>query len=80
MTVDEAFTAVREALQRIAPDVDAEHLESGTRLREDLELDSLDFEGFIVQLSERSGHTIAEDDYPLLSSVGDCETYLVKHS
>jgi acyl carrier protein len=45
-----------------------------------LELDSLDFEALVVQLSERSGHRIDEDDYPQLTTVGSCVDYLASRA
>jgi acyl carrier protein len=50
-----------------------------TSLRDTLELDSLDFEALVVQLSERSGHRIDEDDYQL-TTVGSCVDYLVSRA
>ena len=76
MTQDKARELMREALRQVAPDADFDTLPARTSLRDDLELDSLDFENLVTQLSERSGHRIDEDDYPKLTTVGDCVDYL----
>ncbi|HEX5997551.1 MAG TPA: phosphopantetheine-binding protein [Jiangellales bacterium] len=76
MTPDKARELMREALRQVAPDADFDTLPATTSLRDDLELDSLDFENLVTQLSERSGHRIDEDDYPKLITVGDCVDYL----
>jgi acyl carrier protein len=76
MIQDKARELMREALRQVAPDADFDILPASTSLRDDLELDSLDFENLVTQLSERSGHRIDEDDYPKLTTVGDCVDYL----
>lgn len=76
MTPDEARDLMREALRQVAPDADFDSLPGDTSLRDDLELDSLDFENLVTQLSERSGHRIDEDDYSRLTTLGGCVAYL----
>ncbi len=76
MTRDEARAAMRDALRQVAPDADFDTLPPETSLRDDLELDSLDFENLVVQLSERAGTRIDEDAYPQLTTVGGCVDYL----
>jgi acyl carrier protein len=76
MTLDKARELMREALRQVAPDADFDTLPASTSLRDDLELDSLDFENLVTQLSERSGHRIDEDDYPELTTIGGCVDYL----
>jgi acyl carrier protein len=76
MTQDKARELMREALRQVAPDADFDTLPASTSLRDDLELDSLDFENLVTQLSERSGHRIDEDDYPGLTTIGGCVDYL----
>ena len=76
MTPDKARELMRDALRQVAPDADIDTLPPSTSLRDDLELDSLDFENLVTQLSERSGHRIDEDDYPMLTTIGGCVDYL----
>jgi acyl carrier protein len=76
MTQDKARELMREALRQVAPDADFDTLPASTSLRDDLELDSLDFENLVTQLSERSRHRIDEDDYPELTTIGGCVDYL----
>lgn len=76
MTQDKARELMREALRQVAPDADFDTLPASTSLRDDLELDSLDFENLVTQLSERSGRRIDEDDYPELTTIGGCVDYL----
>lgn len=76
MTRDEARAILRDSMRQVAPDVDVETLLPGTSLRDDLELDSLDFENLVEQMSTRSGRRIDEDDYPRLDTIGGCIDYL----
>jgi acyl carrier protein len=76
MNHDEARALVRDALRHVAPDADFDTLPPETMLRDDLELDSLDFENLVTRLSEASGHRIDEDDYPELTTVGSLVDYL----
>ena len=78
MTPDKARELLRQALRQVAPDADFDTLPASTSLRDDLELDSLDFENLVTQLSERSGHRIDEDDYPELTTIGGCLDYLAR--
>jgi acyl carrier protein len=80
MNQEEARTTVRDALRQVAPDAEFDTLPPDTSLRDTLELDSLDFEALVVQLSERSGHRIDEDDYPQLTTVGSCVDYLASRA
>lgn len=76
MKSEEARSAVLAALRETAPEVDVGSLPPDAPLRETVELDSLDFENFVVQLSERAGRRIEEDDYPRLATVAECVRFL----
>jgi acyl carrier protein len=67
---------VRAVVTEIAPDIDAAGLASGTRLQEDLELDSMDVLNVMAALSERTGVDIPEADYPRLATIGGAAEYL----
>jgi acyl carrier protein len=76
-TPTEARALVLEALQEVAPDVDPATVESGTRLQEDLDLDSMDFLNLLAALSDQSGLDIPESDYARLATVEGCVSYLL---
>jgi acyl carrier protein len=69
LTAQKARDVVRAALHEVAPDVDIDGLPAGADLREDLELDSLDFLRFVELVSDRTGVRIDEDDYAALSTL-----------
>lgn len=68
--------AVIDTLVEIAPDIDPAELEPGVDLRQDLDIDSMDFLNFIIRLHERFAIEIPEADYPRLSTVDGCVDYI----
>jgi acyl carrier protein len=67
---------VVSVLGEIAPEIDFGLLSGDTDLREELELDSMDVLNFVTALHERTGVDVPERDYPLLSSIDACVSYL----
>lgn len=76
----EATAAVAAALAAIAPEVDLATVERDDPLREQLDLDSLDFLSLVQRLHDATGVSIPEDDYSQVGSLGALITYLVRHS
>jgi acyl carrier protein len=76
MTNDQIREVVVGTLTRIAPEIEAGALQSGVPLRDQLDIDSMDFLNFIIALHERLGVDIPEIDYAKLSSVDDVVRYL----
>ncbi len=76
MTHDEAHQLIRTVLRQVAPEVDLDQVGPDETLQEALDLDSIDFLNFVVGLHEATGLEIPERDYPLLSTVEGCLTYL----
>jgi acyl carrier protein len=76
VTDDGVRDVVVSALHEIAPEVDLVSFPGEADLREELELDSMDFLNFVAALHERLGVDVPERDYPLLGSVDACVAYL----
>lgn len=76
MNEQAAWDAVRAAIGEVAPDVDPEDLVDGARLRQDLELDSLDFLRVLEDIVERTGVDIPEDAYGEVATVTGLVGYL----
>lgn len=76
MNEQEARTAVLAAINEVAPDVDTEGLDASSRLRQDLELDSLDFLRLLEVLAQSTGVNTPEDDYADLTSVQRLVDYI----
>ncbi|NVM94243.1 acyl carrier protein [Arthrobacter wenxiniae] len=79
MTELEARKAVRAAIGKVAPDVDAEEINDGSRLRQDLELDSLDFLRLVEIIAHDCGLDIPEQDYPAVGTIKGLVGYLAAH-
>ncbi|GAB2765815.1 phosphopantetheine-binding protein [Sinomonas soli] len=79
MTPVDARSAVVAALRQIAPEIEPQALEDSDRLRQDLDLDSLDFLRLIEQIAAATGIDIPERDYPAVATVGGLIGYLAAH-
>lgn len=78
MTTDRAtlVTTVLTQLRLIAPELEPEALELARPLRQQVDLDSMDWLNFLVGLHQRLGVEIAESDYARLISLNDVVDYL----
>ncbi|MGA3004432.1 MAG: phosphopantetheine-binding protein [Acetobacteraceae bacterium] len=66
MNATEAKRLVFDVLSGIAPEADLEALRGKAQLRDELDLDSMDFLNFIAGLHEQTGIDIPEAEYPKL--------------
>lgn len=66
MSDAEILAVVAEVLSGIAPEADVSAVPGNADLREELDLDSMDFLNLVVGLHERTGADIPEADYPKL--------------
>jgi acyl carrier protein len=73
-------TAVMGALHRIVPDVELAALRSDLSLRDQVDMDSIDFLRLLVAIQEATGVEIPETDYACMRSLDDTVTYLVRHT
>jgi acyl carrier protein len=79
MTDDELKQTVFEALKRIAPETEPAEVNGSLDLREQLDLDSMDFLNFVVELHERLHVDIPESDYGRLYTLDGCLRELRAH-
>jgi acyl carrier protein len=61
----------------IAPEAPVDNLESGRRLRDQIDFDSVDFLNFALALQEELKIRIPEADYPKLATLDGCVDYLL---
>ena len=78
MTKDEIRALVCDLLGAIAPEADLGLLTGGEDLREELDIDSMDFLNFITALHEQTGVDIPEKDYAGLVSLDDIISYITR--
>ena len=76
MTPDDLKRVLIDELTRIAPETDQASIAPGAALRDQLDLDSMDFLNFILALHQRLGIDIPEADYPHLYSLDGAVAYL----
>ena len=77
MTEKEVEQIVVDIIAEIAPDEDTGDLNPGLRLRDQLELDSMDFLDIVMELRKKHGVEVPEVDYPKLESLKSCGVYLL---
>ncbi len=75
----ELRAAVLDGLARIAPEMDRATLRADLPLREQLDLDSMDFLNFVIGLSQSLGVEVPETDYAKLATLDACVRYLAGH-
>jgi acyl carrier protein len=76
MTKDECKKLVIDIIAGIAPDEDVSNLKPDVRLRDQLQLDSMDFLDIVMELRKQHGIEVPEADYIQLASLDSCAEYL----
>lgn len=76
MNRDAVRGVVFEELARLAPEADLQALPPGARLREELDIDSFDFNRLLVGLEQRLGVRIPETDAGRLETLDALLDYL----
>lgn len=76
MTYEETKQAVIDIIADVAPDEDLTNIKPDVRLRDQLELDSMDFLDIVMELRKRHNIEVPEADYPQLASLDSCAAYL----
>ena len=76
MTRDEVTLAIKDIIETIAPVEELVGLNPDERLRDQIELDSMDFLDIVMELRKRYGVQVPEEDYKELASLTSCADYL----
>ncbi len=79
MTQDQVRECVLNIISDIAPDEDVSSVKDELNLRDQLDLDSMDFLDIVMELRKRFDIEVPEKDYPELASMASCVTYLFPH-
>ncbi len=80
MNDTELDALVRQALDEVAPDVDAPTVDADADFHDELGLDSMDALNLAIALHEATGIDIPERDYPQITSIASCVSYLATQS
>ena len=76
MTRDEVREAIVHILKDIAPDEDLSSIKDDALLRDQIDLDSMDFLDIVMELRKRFNIEVPESDYQELASMSSCIQYL----
>ncbi len=79
MTREEVLTLVREHLAEEL-EVDAATISEGTRFKDDLDADSLDLYELVMELEDRYGISVSEEQAAKIASVGDAVEFVLAHA
>jgi acyl carrier protein len=76
MIKEQIKDTILEIIAQIIPDEDLSNLKGDIPLREQVELDSMDFLDIIMELRKRYGIEVPEDDYTQLATLDGSVAYL----
>ena len=77
MTIDEIKNVILEIIRDIDDEADFTNLDPSEALRDQLDLDSMDFLDIVMELRKRYQIQIPEADYPQLATLDSCVNYLL---
>ncbi len=78
MTRDEIRDGIFRALTQVAPEADLSRLKPNLRLRDQLDIDSMDLLNFVIGVHKEFKIEIPEADYPRLATLDGCIEYIAK--
>jgi len=76
MNNDETAMAVQQEIRRIAPGIEVGTIDPEGDLREEFDMDSMDFLNLVAALSKRFSIPVPEADYPRMASYSALCRYL----
>lgn len=76
MNATDVKQIVIDIIADIAPDEDLSGLSDEQSLREQLDLDSMDFLDIVMELRKRHKVEVPQEDYPRLATLASCVEYL----
>ena len=77
MTEAEIKQAVREALSNVAPEVDYNAIDPAKDLRDQIDIDSVDFLNFVIGLHKALNVEIPDAEVAKLVTLNGCAAYLM---
>ena len=79
MSNEDIVLAIKDIIATIAPDEELDGLTLDEPLRDQIELDSMDFLDIVMELRKRYGVNVPEEDYKNLATLQGCVDYLGPH-
>jgi acyl carrier protein len=80
MTRDEIEAVLRAEMHQIAPDIEIDDIDRQEDLRDEFDIDSMDFQNLVAALSKRLGIPMPEADYGEMGSFDAMLDYLTVHA
>lgn len=76
-TQEKIKQSVLTALHFLAPEIDPANIKTDLPLRDQLDIDSLDFVRLVIRINEILGVAVPESDYPQLTTLNACVNYFL---
>lgn len=76
MSPDEIRATIVSILRDLAPETDPSALDPHADLREELDLDSMDYLAYVAALHDRLGVTVPERDYAAVGTLDRAISYI----
>ena len=76
MTPEKVKEIVLKIISTVSPDAELSGLQSDQPLRDQLDLDSMDFLDIVMELRKRYKIEVPKEDYSQLASLDSCVSYL----
>ncbi|MGD2110898.1 MAG: acyl carrier protein [Phycisphaerae bacterium] len=67
---------ILDIIATVAPDADLSGVKGDVRLRDQLDMDSMDFLDIVMELRKRYKVEVPKEDYPQLATLDSCVSYL----
>jgi len=77
VTEPEIKQIVRQALSNVAPEADLDAIDPAKDLRDQIDIDSVDFLNFVIGLHKELGVEMPDADLPKLTTLNGCVAYLL---
>ncbi len=78
MAPDGLDAVIFDALTAVAPEAEPEALDPDQPFRDQIEIDSVDFLNFVLNLEKRLKISVPDLEYPQLSTLSGCRAYLAR--
>ena len=79
MKQEDLIPLIITAIQGVAPELTIDDIDADADLREECDLDSMDFLNVIIALKKLTGVSIPDQDYNQLGSLNKVVEYLQRH-
>lgn len=76
MTESELRQTVMTLLSNIAPEIDPRQIRHDVSFRDQLDIDSMDFQNLMISLHKQTKIDVPERDYPMLVTLNGAVEYL----